>query len=214
MAHYLTGVRRGDGTWRSTQEAAFGLMALAEVVRTKEKDVPDFTAKVALGGKSLAEERFKGRSMEVREKHVPMAELAKLSGGKLTFRKEGPGVLYYSALMRYAPKELPTKALDRGLFVQRWFEPYTGGGQATRFYAGDLVRVRVRVASNQERHWAAFEVPLPAGLEPVDTSLGTTAVQSMSAEEEGPGEGYEYESDEDQAGGSERNPWAYRFWSP
>jgi uncharacterized protein YfaS (alpha-2-macroglobulin family) len=152
--------------------------------------------------------------MEVRSKHLAMADLTKSAGGKLSFRKEGPGVLYYSALMRYAPKELPTKALDRGLFVQRWFEPFTGGGQATRFYAGDLVRVRVRVATNQERHWAAFEVPLPAGLEPVDTSLGTTASQAMSKEEEGPDEGYEYESDEDQTGGSEKNPWAYRFWSP
>jgi len=120
-------------------------------------------------------------------------------------------------MLRYAPKELPTKELDRGLFVQRWFEPYAGGGQATKFYAGDLVRVRLRVASNQERSWAAFEVPLPAGLEPVDTSLATTAGQAMSREEEGPGEGYEYESDEDQSGGSASgrdNPWRFRFWSP
>ena len=32
----------------------------------------------------------------------------------------------------------PMTSLDNGLFVQRWFEPYAGGGQATKFYAGDL----------------------------------------------------------------------------
>ena len=70
----------------------------------------------------------------------------------LTFSKDGPGVLYYGALLRYAPAELPTKELDRGIVVQRWFEPYVGGGQSTTFYAGDLVRVRVRIATSQARN--------------------------------------------------------------
>ena len=88
---------------------------------------------------------------------------------------------------------MPVKSLDAGLFVQRWFEPYAGGGQATRFAAGDLVRVRVRVASNQERHWLAVEVPLPAGLEAVDTSLATSARNVRHAQDE-EAEGYEQEA--------------------
>ena len=44
MAKYLTGVRQGDGQWRTTQEAAWSLMGLTEVLRTKEKDTPDFKA--------------------------------------------------------------------------------------------------------------------------------------------------------------------------
>ncbi|MBL8911923.1 MAG: hypothetical protein JNM17_14615, partial [Archangium sp.] len=139
---------------------------------------------------------------------------------KLTFKKEGPGVLYYSALMKYAPRELPTKSLDNGLFVQRWFEPYAGGGQSLKFFAGDLVRIRVRVASNQERHWAAFEVPLPAGLEPVDTSLATTAKLTRSPDEETRDVDYDAEGAEDGEGGyadedeGPMNPWQFRFWSP
>jgi len=174
---------------------------------------------VKLGENLLAEEKFQGRSMKVKSQSFGIGEIAqKASGGaKLAFAKEGTGVLYYSALLKYAPKAMPKDPLDRGLFVQRWFEPYNGGGQSTQFYAGDLVRIRLRVASNQERHYAAFEIPLPAGLEPVDTSLATTASQSMTREEEGSEEGYEYESDEDQTGGTadgEENPWAFSFWSP
>lgn len=224
LARYLTGVRQGDGHWRNTQEAAWSLMGLTEVLRTKEKDTPDFKATVALGGAGLFEQGFKGRSMKVEEQKLPMAELAKKATAadtKLTFKKEGSGVLYYSALLKYAPKQLPMTPLDNGLFVQRWFEPYAGGGQSTKFYAGDLVRVRLRVATNQERHWAAFEVPLPAGLEPVDTSLATTASGATSRGEENRGPGYEAEGAEDgeegsayQGDGDDISPWAYGFWSP
>jgi len=222
MSRYLTGVRQGDGKWRSTQEAAFSLMALTEVLRTKEKDTPSFNATVALGTSPLVEQKFEGRSLTTPSKTVPMAELLKLATGKpqnLTFKKEGAGVLYYSATMKYAAKAMPTSSLDNGLFVQRWFEPYTGGGQALKFYAGDLVRVRVRVGSNQERHWAAIEVPLPAGLEPVDTSLATTAKLTSSPGEEGRGVGYDGESEYDEEGGSAEEPeelgqWTTGFWTP
>lgn len=221
LAKYLTGVRQGDGDWRTTQEAAWSLMGLTEVIRTKEKDTPDFQATLAMGAGELMSQAFKGRSMKTEVKTIPMKELLAKAGGteqKLTFKKEGPGVLYYSALLKYAPKEMPTKSLDNGLFVQRWFEPYAGGGQSLKFFAGDLVRVRVRIATNQERHWAAFEVPLPAGLEPVDTSLATTAKLTRSPDEEARNTGYDAEGAEDgYAGDAEEgpvNPWLYRFWSP
>ncbi len=222
MSRYLLGVRQGDGEWRTTQEAAWTLMGLTEVVRTKEKDTPEYQATVALGEAKLFEQKFSGRSMKVEDRSMTMQELLTKSGGaeqKLTFAKEGTGVLYYSALLRYAPKALPMTALDNGLVVQRWFEPFTGGGQATKFYAGDLVRVRVRVATNQERHWAAFEVPLPAGLEPVDTSLATTGKNVSSPTEESRDVGYEAEGAEDGEEGDAyegegASPWAYSFWSP
>ena len=224
MAHYLQSVRQGDGRWRSTQEAAFSLMGLVQLVRTREKDAPSFAATVSLDGRTLFEQAFRGRSMEVVKKSLSMNELfAALDGkaSKLVFRKEGTGTLYYSALLSYAPKQLPLKAVDQGLFVQRWFEPYSGGGQATRFYAGDLIRVRLRVGTNQERHWTAFEVPLPAGIEAVDTSLATTARQPQRPDEEKSELGYAAEGVGDQEAASAYDaqpgslaPWVYGFWSP
>ncbi|HSA19939.1 MAG TPA: MG2 domain-containing protein [Myxococcota bacterium] len=221
IARHLTLVRKGSGRFRNTQEAAFALMALTEVVRTKEAEAPDFTARVLLGGKEVAARPLRGRSMKVEQHRLPMAELGELKGQtSLRFEKQGAGVLYYGARLRYAPAELPMTPLDQGLVVQRWFEPYQGGGQATAFKAGDLVRVRVRVGSPQERQYLVVEVPLPAGLEAVDTSLASTArIGAMG--EEGPGQGYEHESAEDtyadQADGEspgELGPYAASFWSP
>lgn len=137
------------------------------------------------------------------------------------FQRDGTaGVLYYSALMRYAPAEVPKEPLERGLFVQRWLEPYEGGGQIRTVRAGELVRVRVRVGSAQERHHVAVSVPIPAGLEIVDTSLATTARKEAAPRAEGPGEAYDDESAEEYGdvgvsddGGYEA-PWGGRFWSP
>jgi len=221
IARHLALVRKGSGRFRNTQEAAFALMALTEVVRTKEAEAPDFTARVLLGGKEVAARPFRGRSMEIEQLKVPMAELGELKAqAALRFEKQGQGVLYYGARLRYAPAELPMTPLDQGLVVQRWFEPFRGGGQATAFKAGELVRVRVRVGSPQERLNLVVEVPLPAGLEAVDTSLASTA-RLGAAGEEGRGGGYEHESAEDtyadQADGEspgELGQYAASFWSP
>ncbi|HVO30580.1 MAG TPA: alpha-2-macroglobulin family protein, partial [bacterium] len=72
IGNYLTKVRQGTGQFRNTQEAAFSLMALAEVVRTKEKDVPDYTAHVKLGEKELLSASFRGRTTTVQTQKVPM----------------------------------------------------------------------------------------------------------------------------------------------
>ncbi|MBI5544246.1 MAG: alpha-2-macroglobulin, partial [Deltaproteobacteria bacterium] len=80
IGRYLVKVRKEDGQYRNTQEAAFSLMALSEVLRTKEKDTPDFVAKVTLGAEQLAAEPFKGRSMEVKKLSVPIEKLAALKG--------------------------------------------------------------------------------------------------------------------------------------
>jgi alpha-2-macroglobulin len=219
IGNYLTTIRTG-GRWRNTQEAAWSLIGLTEVVRVKEKEEPDFKATVSLGNKPLFDVAFKGRSMGVAHKFVPMKDLTALAGkGDLPFlfSKDGPGVLYYGALMRYAPKEIPLTPLERGITVQRWFEPFTGGGQATKFYAGDLVRVRVRVATPQERNFVVVDVPLPAGLEPIDTSLASTAKLPSAPGEETKDVSYESEGAEDEYSDEEQgnfNEWATRFWSP
>ena len=216
IARYFHSARHG-GAFRNTQEAAYALMGLTEVVRVRERTAPDFTARVALGGKELASERFAGRSLAVITKKIAMDTViaAAKAGGKtgapFSFSVEGTGLLTYGALLRYAPAELPAKARDEGMFVQRWFEPYDQPGKlATAFGAGELVRVRVRVATRMERHFVAVDVPLPAGLEAVDTQLATSAQKARAADEEQP-EGGAASGEE---GFDDRGQGGYGFWSP
>ena len=185
IARYLSNVRKG-GQYRSTQEAAYALMGLAEVVRVKERTAPDFVARVLLGDKEIASQPFKGRSLDIISKTVPMQQL--LQGDPsmpLRFAADGSGSLFYTALLRYAPAILPTEPRSEGIFVQRWFEPYDQAGKlSTDFNAGDLVRVQIRIATSQERNFVAVEVPLPAGLEAVDTSLATTRQATRASDDQ------------------------------
>ena len=205
IARYLTSVRKG-GQYRNTQEAAYALMGLAEVVRVREQTAPSFTAKVTLGGEELAREEFHGRSLAVKLKKVPMAQLKPDKQVPLSFEASGAGTLYYTALLRYAPAQMPTTPRNEGLFVQRWFEPYDQPGKQTlELRAGELLRVRIRVATPQERNFVAVEVPLPAGLEAVDTALATARALPTEPTEEG------QDSAESSSFGDED---AGYFWSP
>lgn len=183
LTRHLLSARQRDGAFRNTQEAAFALMALSEVARVREREVPDFTARVLLDGREVARAPFQGRSMKVERHSVPMAELGKGGPQTLAFRRDGEaGALSYGARLSYYPRRMPKEPLDRGMAVQRWFEPYAGGGQTRGFAAGELVRVKARVATPMARQFVAVEIPLPAGLEAVDASLASTARAQAEAD--------------------------------
>jgi uncharacterized protein YfaS (alpha-2-macroglobulin family) len=211
MARYLTQARGKDGKYRTTQESAFALMALTEVVRVREKAAPNFQGRALLAGKPVAEAEFRGRSLEVRRTVLPMSKLPAI-GAKSAFefvRQGSAGMLSYGAVLRYAPAQMPRDALDRGLVVQRWIEPYAGGGQLKAVKAGELVRIKVRVGTPAARQNLALEVPFPAGLEAVDTSLATTA--RLPGGEEG------IDTERDEMEGARKAglpPWVYGFWNP
>ena len=211
MARYLVQTRGPDGRYKTTQESAFALMALTEVVRTREKDSPDFVARVLIGGKQVADSEFRGRSMEVRRTVLPMKELPKLGkSAAFEFLRDGKaGMLSYTAVLRYAPAEMPRTALERGLVVQRWIEPYSGGGQLQAVKAGELVRIKVRVGTPAARTNVALEIPFPAGLEAVDTTLATTARLSRGEPSA------DTETDEMQDAREAGVPaWVLGFWNP
>jgi hypothetical protein len=177
VAHLLD-VRRGTGGYRTTQEGAYSLLALGDYARIHESATPDFVAQVRLGQAALVSQAFKGRSLGATSHTVAPGALAAQAGTqRLSFAAEGTGRLYYSAQLQYAPKAVPEAAADRGIVVQRWYRPAEGGAQGAvqAVTEGALVRVHLRVATHQARHYVVVNDPLPAGLEAVDPRLKTNA---------------------------------------
>ncbi len=208
IARHLQVAQKG-GRYRTTQDAAFALMAITELVRAREREAPGFDATVSFGGKVLLAEDFQGRNLNALTARVPMVALG-AAASPLVFEKSGPGVLSYTAVLRSAPKVMPTDAKEAGITVQRWFEPWsapTGQGQVRAAYAGDLVRLRVRVATAQTRRFVVVDVPLPGGLEAVDASLASSARLPPAPKDDDDGDG----SDDDHAGAGDDEGW---FWSP
>ena len=86
-------------------------------------------------------------------------------------------MLYYTARVQTFSPE-PPQAVDRGFRVERRYERYVSNGTSpatTAFAPGDLVRVTVSVTLRGEGRYLALTDPLPAGFEPIDSLLQTTA---------------------------------------
>lgn len=183
VARGLLQARRG-GTWRSTQETAYALLALDEYRKAQERERPDFTARVWLSGKRLMSAALRGRSALAVDRSVPTSGLG--SGSLLVFDKQGQGSLFYQARLRYAPRTLPSKSLDRGFYVQKTLRRVSPEDLASalrtvpelgtrKFHGGDMVLADLVVVTPSPRDYVAIDDPLPAGLEGVDAELSTTA---------------------------------------
>ena len=184
----LLDARKTGGGYRSTQEAAWALLALADYARVREPAAPDLEASVELAGAALAAHHFDNPGEPAVVTTVPAAKL----GGEtaLRFVAKGVGQLHYGARLRFAPNVMPTDPEDRGLVVQRWYTANDGEERVRAVTEGSLVRVHLRLATHQARNYVAFEDPLPAGLEAVDPRLRTSARQATPEDTAGSLEGH------------------------
>ena len=91
---------------------------------------------------------------------------------RLTAGGAGAG-LFYIVTAFEAPKSQPVTPDDRGIRVERWYEPLNAHTPIGTVTEGELVRVKVRVTTTVERQFVVVEDPLPAGFEAVDLSLAT-----------------------------------------
>ncbi|HEX6766671.1 MAG TPA: hypothetical protein VF103_14355, partial [Polyangiaceae bacterium] len=187
----LLAVRRG-GTYRNTQENAFALLALDAYRRVRETKLPSFTAAAFLGLKKLVELDAEGRSTRPVAASFPMSELVAAPNSLLTFEKEGSGTVFYEARLRYAPSEPAKRSIDLGFFVSKTLRAIrpeelstlpanAPEGGTTKFHAGDLIVADLLVVTPSAREYVVVDDPLPAGFEPVDTRLRTTAGAFASA---------------------------------
>jgi uncharacterized protein YfaS (alpha-2-macroglobulin family) len=188
LSRWLSGARQLDGTWGSTQENAWGLLALADYLEGTEPANPDFTAAVQLDARTLGRAHLQGGDAS-QTWSVPMSELPRAGSG-VRLHKQGPGTLHYGLRLSYARSVLPTKPEERGFYVERQYERIDpaalargdlAGESGERASVGDYVRVTLRVAVPSTRRFVVIEDPLPAGLEPVSFGLLTEAGFSASA---------------------------------
>ncbi len=191
LARWLLAART-NGRWGTTQENAVALEALVNYYRTFEAEIPQMTATVSLAGATVGSATFAGRSTTAQQVRLEMPDLvARVTGAvtrDLVVSRTGTGRVYYTARLQYLVPE-STASVDRGLRITRKYERYTPDAAAatpgqspatpstagTSFANGDLVRVTITVDLPHEGRFLAFTDPLPAGFEPIDAQLKTTA---------------------------------------
>jgi alpha-2-macroglobulin len=190
MVRWLVESRK-KGRWGNTQENAWALEALVDYYRKYEAETPDFVATTTFGRETVARSQFTGRSTDATVRDVPMRDLAtRMPPGAdqaIRFEKQGTGTLFYTARLRYAVDQLFQDSLDQGFLIERSYAPFKEGAElpsATRFAAGDLVRVTLRFTLTKERRYVAVTEPLPAGFEPVESWFATTASDLARAQDD------------------------------
>jgi uncharacterized protein YfaS (alpha-2-macroglobulin family) len=190
LARGLLGMREA-GAWRSTQENAWALLALADY-RAAEGPAHDAAeVRVSLGDVDLLRARFDGADREGGAS-ATMATLLSAGTRSLSFAASGSGHFFYSASLHSAAQALPAKPRDDGFFVQKlvravdpaaledaakWIPRTT----ASHARAGDLVLVDLLLESAEPRKQVVLDDPLPAGLEALDTSFETTSRAATDA---------------------------------
>jgi len=182
---WLLVARQGE-RWESSHETAWATAALTEWIAVSGEADAKFAWRVALNDEVL------GQGDAATPAEPLQVEAQRLLPGQsnvLGFeRAAGAGRLYYTAHLRvFLPVE-EAKATDRGVVVSRKYEradcmpkPEAPCEAITSARIGENVRVRVTIVASQDLHYVRVRDPLPAGVEAIDTSLRTSAVQGASA---------------------------------
>jgi uncharacterized protein YfaS (alpha-2-macroglobulin family) len=166
---------RVNGHFRTTQSNAWALLALSEYRRRFESGPASFEAGVWLGPRALASHHFAGIKGETSRTEVPMASLTPAE--PLIVGKEGQGRLYFRVGLTAVLPSKDAQPIEHGFRLTRTLETAEGKPLAApyRIAAGAVVRVHLRLESWERRSYVALADHLPAGLEPLDPRLDTTA---------------------------------------
>jgi alpha-2-macroglobulin len=176
-------VARDEGTWASTQETAWSILALtAWMEQTGELD-GNYEYAVALNERPTMDGQVTPDTVDQPlTQRIPISALRQDAGNRLQVgRGDGTGVLYYTAHLRaFLPVE-EVRALDRGFTVRRRYTlaSCTDGPrcpEVREVKVGDVIRVDLTIVSPSDRYYLRVEDPLPAGAEAVDTGLATTSI--------------------------------------
>lgn len=202
LARWLSGARGREGSWRSTQESAWALMALADYFEAEQPRRTDLKVDALLGTVTLGRVHLAGARAQASFQRG-MAELP-VQGAALTLNPRGRGALHYVMRLAYAPATLPSAPRERGFFVERSYERIdpaalargeTSGPVGAQAALSDYVRVNLRIAVPAARRFVLIADPLPAGLEPVDFNLATEVSGIGLRMGQGPHDHYELRDD-------------------
>jgi uncharacterized protein YfaS (alpha-2-macroglobulin family) len=171
-------VARKDGRWESPHDTAVALLAITSVMIARGEAQGSFEYAVALNGEKRLEGRAEaGRAQQEDELVVPMKDLLEDAVNELAIARspgDAPGRLYYTARLRYFTPAENVEAASQGIGVSHEYFAEEGDKPITEARSGDIVKVQVTLVAESDLNFLVLEDYLPAGLEPIDTSLRTS----------------------------------------
>jgi uncharacterized protein YfaS (alpha-2-macroglobulin family) len=192
---YLLSGRSADGQQRllarTTYETALAVVSLAEYITQSGEFQASYSYRVALDGANLHEDSVGPENLADPVQILVALGNLKPDGSQLLFQRQagqgqtGAGRLYYTLRARYYQDADQITALDRGIIVQRRYiavdqDTLTPTGQQVNGAAlGEVVQVQITLQVPQSLVYLTVEDMLPAGLEPLNTSLRTVTAAAQ-----------------------------------
>lgn len=159
---------RVNGRWQSTQENMYGLLAMAELARTRVA-AGEVQVAITLSGQTIATRTLVGA--DVARVSVPLGELK----GPLSLSVTG-GEVFYTARIK-VERPLDDKAVSHGLTIERTYLDPETDKPLSKLRLGQTVKVRLTVRSPERRAHVAVVDYLPSGFEPVLTRFRRSYTQ-------------------------------------
>jgi hypothetical protein len=180
----ITAQRAATGAWATTQENLFCMMAYTAYAERFEKGVNaesvTITHELASQRETLTTMRLSASQKEAGIIERAFTAANADSEGAFILSREGTSRLYTAAGLTLFPQQLPQKAHYAGLEIERQYEVLENG--VTRaLKVGDLIKRGDSVVVTLTLHvptpktFIVVDDPLPAGLEPIQRELATSA---------------------------------------
>ena len=168
-----------EGRWATTQENAFGLMAMGKYARRLGSEPSDFKAQVTAAGESLA---------SLTSKDSLLLKPPDLGGKEVQIAVEGTGTLYYYWGAEGIPTKQPAIERDTSLKARRRFLTRDGAElDPSSIRHGEIVVVELTLDNGVPVKNLVVNDLLPAGFEIENPRLATSAM-AASADAEAPPE--------------------------
>ena len=152
--------RNEGGSWHTTQENVWSLVALAQYAHRGSSGSLDTT--VTVGGKQLAKRHVTGT--QVASFKVPLGDVA---GDDIAIAVCGNA--HVAARITEARNDVGG-AQSAGYTITRTYSD-DHGNTITKMKAGEIVNVSLDITASDAHRWVAVSDPLPAGFEPVNDKL-------------------------------------------
>lgn len=171
-------LRQRAGRWDCTTSNAWGATALAQFTSRHESQAIDGTTSARLGD-DVAQATWD--STDDSRRTIELAWPAEPS--ELRLEHDGSGAPWAMLQLRAAiPLVAPQSA---GYRIEKTFEPVVQR-EPGRFSRGDVWRVRLDIAADDDAAWVVIDDPLPPGAAHLGTGLGAASLLDPSGDEDRP----------------------------
>lgn len=176
LVRSLTQSRSGRDHWENTQENMFCFQAMADYAKIYENVTPNYKVTAFLDKEKFGEASFSKITdpLQTFARAIQAADVGRKA--KVFIEKNGPGRLYYSTQMQYAPREENSKLINAGIDLRREYHVQRKGQwimlkDKAEIKRGELVKVDLYMTVPAARNYVVVADPVPGGLEPVNRDL-------------------------------------------